>query len=83
VCAGLRRWVTSHDSLLSDGPNCAIPGSDLNQAEKTMLSKLTLDDALSYCLIVASATFAGVGTSSAWIGASVFMGLIALFKPSR
>ncbi|MDF6889000.1 hypothetical protein NLQ96_25770 [Escherichia coli] len=48
-----------------------------------MLSKLTLDDALSYCLIVASATFAGVGTSSAWIGASVFMGLIALFKPSR
>ncbi|WP_197090437.1 hypothetical protein [Cupriavidus basilensis] len=48
-----------------------------------MLSKLTLDNALSLVLIIGSATCAGIGASSSLIGAAVFMGLLALYKPSR
>lgn len=36
-----------------------------------------------YLLIVASAVLAGLGTGNGFIGASVALGLIALYKPNR
>lgn len=44
---------------------------------------MTLNELTSLILIVASAVCAGFGTSSALVGASVFCGLIALYRPGR
>lgn len=44
---------------------------------------MTLSEIASLCLIVASGICAGIGTSSFWIGASVVLGLKAIYQPPR